>query len=267
MNSAATRAAQSAADAKVEPAKSARSVPRSATPVVMASERWWNASPITAVLWRFFPMIYPRAKSPHFSMTTPRRIQSVQRAGSQVSGLRNRSMAHVTISITANTRSIDTASPAIGSVFPWPYGWLASGGFWAYRTPRNTIVEPMISVALSIASAISAYEFPNIPPRNLIVASDILAMIPSIAIPSPSFGVEVFVVMRLWYTKWRESKNYTKISQSSSSSRIASTHVVVLVTIKEGSSCIKITELSIAPTDSIVNVHLIFCNPWEFLIK
>jgi hypothetical protein len=44
-------------------------------------------------------------------------------------------------------------------------------------------------VALSIASAISAYEFPNIHPRNLTVARKILAKIPRIAIFSPSFGV------------------------------------------------------------------------------
>jgi hypothetical protein len=43
-------AAQSAADAKVGPAKRAMSVPMSAIPVVIASERWWNASPVTAVL-------------------------------------------------------------------------------------------------------------------------------------------------------------------------------------------------------------------------
>ena len=57
-------------------------------------------------------------------------------------------------------------------------------------------MEPIMSVALSMASAMRAYEFPNIHPRNLIVASDIFAMMPRMAMFSPSFGVEG-VVMRL----------------------------------------------------------------------
>lgn len=40
-----------------------------------------------------------------------------------------------------------------------------------------------------MASAISAYELPNIHPRNLIIASEMLATMPRRAIFSPSFGV------------------------------------------------------------------------------
>jgi hypothetical protein len=46
-----------------------------------------------------------------------------------------------------------------------------------------------ISVALSIASAIRAYEFPKIPDTNLIVASEEFARIPRRAIFSPSLVV------------------------------------------------------------------------------
>lgn len=49
--------------------------------------------------------------------------------------------------------------------------------------------ETTISDALSMASAMSAYEFPNIPQRNLIVVRNILARIPTNAIFSPDFGV------------------------------------------------------------------------------
>lgn len=173
-------------------------------------------------------MIYPRTKSHHLSNTTQNSIQSVQNSGIPTSGLRILSSAPRTISITANMRSIETASPAIGSVLPCPYGWFTSAGFWAYLTPRSTIMEPIISVALSIASAMRAYEFPNIHPRNLIVASDIFAMIPRMAIFSPSFGVDG-VFMRLWYGKEGESKSYN-FSQPEVSSPKKS--VSILFTVK-----------------------------------
>jgi hypothetical protein len=122
INHDATKADQSAADEKLGPAKRARSVPIRAIPVVIASERWWNASPITAVLCRFLPITYPRINNPHLSITTARRIQSVQSAGTPISGLRILAIEPVAISIRANISKIETASPAIGSVFPCPYG-------------------------------------------------------------------------------------------------------------------------------------------------
>jgi hypothetical protein len=46
-----------------------------------------------------------------------------------------------------------------------------------------------------MASAMSAYEFPNIPPRALVMVRRILTMIHMKAIFCQSFGVEVFMKM------------------------------------------------------------------------
>lgn len=63
-------------------------------------------------------MIYPRKNNPPLRKITPRSIQSVQSSGIPVSGLFIRVNAQVAISITAKTRRSETASHAIGSVFP-----------------------------------------------------------------------------------------------------------------------------------------------------
>ena len=51
---------------------------------------------------------------------------------------------------------VETRAAAIGSAFPWPYGWSSSAGVEARTTPRQTISELNTSASDSTASATNA---------------------------------------------------------------------------------------------------------------
>ena len=73
-----------------------------------------------AVLFNDLPITYARTNNQPLSIITQSKIQSVHTSGIPISGLRILAIAPVAISITAKIRSIDTASHAMGSIFPCP---------------------------------------------------------------------------------------------------------------------------------------------------